>query len=253
MFPTLWLAAGVALAQAPLTNPRVYLDKDGHRATVASVSGTQDRCVLAIRGIAGELDGLVLDCRAERVEPQVTYFITRRGREERAMRTYGDGSAQLGLPGAFTFSEAETKKEDLAALWSKHQAQAAQLAALAKFDRPGEVAAIAKEVNTAVEPLNRACGTQLAVTVDWSAAPDEVFKATRPQDGCLKVITVMQEWCGHWKVVRSTFTEKLATLRCTFGEEDPRFSLEGKSLVMSSNQLTVRLPGAFETWAKEAL
>ena len=93
----LLLGSGIALAEHPLSNPKVYLSKEGFRAVVAQVKApTPDRCVLMVSGPGGELDGLVLDCRAERLDSQFTYFIIRKGRERAALRTQGDGSAGVG-------------------------------------------------------------------------------------------------------------------------------------------------------------
>lgn len=251
----LLLASGIALAEHPLSNPRVYLSQEGFRAVVAQVKApTPDRCVLMVTGAGGELDGLVLDCRAERKDSQFTYFIIRRGRERAAMRTQGDGSAGVGSgAGPLQYSEADSKKENLEVLWAKHEAQAAQLAAITRFDRPAEAAATAREVTAATAPLNGECGTKLTFTLDWSAAPDEVFKDSQPQQGCLKAIALMKEMCQGWRVARSTFAEKLTEVRCTFGLREPAFTLSGGTLTIATNHLTVTMPGALEQYLKEAL
>lgn len=253
MVAALLLTSGLARAEHPLSNAKVYLGPEGLRVVVAMVKG--DQCVLQVLGAQGPFDGLVLDCTAVREDVQTKHFITVRGRRQLAFKTDGQGRAGLSeATGLLTFSDADSKKENLEALWAKHQAQTAQLAAVAKFDRPAEAAAAAKRVKDATEPLNRACGTNLTFTLDWSAASDEVFKSTRPEDGCLKVITSMTEMCGRWKVARSTFGEKLAEVRCTFAEgRDPVTTLEGKTVTMGSNHLTVSLPGAFDKWLVEVL
>jgi hypothetical protein len=258
-FPVaLLLGSGAALAEHPLSDLKVYTSGENVRAVVALVKES-DKCVLMVTGTRTELNGLVLDCRAERMDAQTTYFVIRRGREERAMRTHGDGRAGLaGLPTPFQYSEVETKKENAEALWARHQAQlaAGQLAALTKFDRAAEVAEAAKELATAAEPLNRACGTKLAFKFDWSAASDEVFKSTRAHEGCLKLINTMQDMCGRWKVVRSTFLEKVGEVRCTYKTQPGResvFTLEGKTLTLSSNEEMTSVPGEFEDWVQEAM
>lgn len=250
----LLLSPGVVLAENPLSGPRVYVSKEGLRAVVATLKG--DQCVLMVDGTKTEFDGLVLDCRAERVDAQTTYFVTRRGREERAMRSKGDGALQLsGWSNPLDFSDAESKKENLEALWAKHQAQAAsgQLAVITKFDRAAEAAAASKEVASETEKVNQRCGTRLTVTLDWSSAPDENFKSTRPQEGCLRMMSTMGEMCERWKVVRSTFAERLSEVRCTFGDREPAFTLEGKTLTLSSNHETVSVSGAFDRYIREAL
>jgi hypothetical protein len=214
-----------------------------------------DTCVFQITGMQGLYDGLVQDCTVERADFQTKHFVTIHGRKKLALKADGQGSAGLTETlGLLNFNEAETKKENLDALWAKHQSQAAQLAALVKFDRAEEIAEQAKKVKAASEPLNRTCGTNLTFTVDWSAAPDEMFKSARPEDGCLKIIESMTEMCRRWKVVRSAFAEKVSEVRCTYSDtRDPVMSLQGKTITMGNNDWAVSLPGAFDEWLKEAL
>jgi hypothetical protein len=249
--------AGLALAQHPLSLPKVYLTQDGARAVTAVVKAkTDDRCLLMLTGPFGELDGLVLEARCDREDAQTTYLSMIRGRETKLFRTPGDGTGTLGSSaGKLQYSEPETNKLDLAALWAKHQAQvtSGQLAALSGFDRAAEVASQAKDLADAAEPLNRACGTKLVFTLDWSNAPDDIFKATQPQASCLKIIRSIQEMCEQWKVARTTIAQSLTEVRCTYGEDKPTFTLAGTIVTMTSAEWTVSLPGDFERWIKEAL
>lgn len=250
----LLLGSAAAEAAHPLSNAKVYVTRDGWRAVTASAGG--ERCVVMVSGPQGPLEGLVLDCRAVREDDRTNYFVIIRGREELALRTEGTGRASLSrTQGQFEYSDAESKKEDLAALWATHQAQeaAGKLAAVSGFDRPKETAALAREVADAVEPLNRACATKLTFTLDLAVAPDEVISAGRPHRGCLEAIEVMKDLC-RWKAARAAFAEKLGEVRCTFGaSSEPRFTLTGKSLVVTSTHETVSLPGSLDRYLKEAL
>lgn len=252
MVAALLLASGLALAENPLNNAKVYVGNEGLRVVVALVK--PDTCVFQITGVQGPYDGLVQDCTVERADFQARHFVVLHGRKKLALKTDGQGAGLTEVLGLLTFSDAETKKENLEALWAKHQAQAAQLAALVKFDRAAEAAELAKKVKDASEPLNRTCGTNLNFTLDWSAAPDEMFKSARPDDGCLKIIESMTDMCRKWKVVRTTVAEKVSEVRCTFSaERDPVMSLEGKTITMGNNDWAVKLPGAFDDWLKEVL
>jgi hypothetical protein len=253
MVAALLLASGLALAEHPLSNAKVYVGSEGLRVVVATVKG--DACVLQVTGLPGGLyDGLVQDCTVEHADLQMRHFVTIHGRKKLALKTDGQGAGLTENLGALSFSEAESKKENLEALWAKHQAQAAQLAAIVKFDRAAEAAESAKKVKDAAEPMNRTCGTNLALTLDWSGAPDEKFKLTRPEDSCLKIIESMTDMCRRWKIVRSTFAEKLTEVRCTYSDaHDPVMSIEGKVVTMGSNEWAVTLPGAFDQFLKEVL
>jgi hypothetical protein len=252
----LLITSSLALAEHPLSNPRVFVSTEGFRVVVATVKGNPNTCVLQLTGLRTELDGLVLDCTEERPDSQSRYSIVIRGRKRLALKTDGRGAAGLSeTTGLLSYDEGQTKKEDLDALWARHQAQVAagQLAAITKFDRAAEVAAITKTVNAAAEPIEGACGAKVPVTVDWAAASDEVFKSARAADGCLKVVELMAKMCGRWKVVRQTFAERIGELRCTYGADRPAFTIEGKTLTMASNENTVSLPGAFDSWVRDAL
>ena len=253
MLAALLLASGLAWAEHPLSNPRVYVGPEGLRVVVAMAKS--DACVLQVLGTRGPLDGLVFDCTVERADLQTKHFITLRGRKKLALKADGQGTAGVSeATGLLSFSDTETKKENLEALWAKHQSQAAQLAALAKFDRAAESAELARRVKDATEPLNRACGTKIAFTLDWSAATDELFQASRPEESCLKVISAMTEMCGRYKVARSTFAEKLTEVRCTFAEDrEPVMTLEGTKATIGTNNWTVSLPGAWDKWIVEVL
>lgn len=260
MFRTLGCAllvcSGAALADHPLSKPKVYLGKEGLRGVVAELKSQADRCVVQVTGVSSALEGLVLDCRVVRRDARVGYYVLLRGRERMALGTNGEGAAGLtDVVGLLAYDEAETRKLDLAALWALHEQQvtAGKLEAVSRFDRVQEDAAIAKEVNAAVEPLNKACGTTMRVVVDWSNAPEELFKAAHPETNCIKMVVLMQGMCARWKVVRSTLAQKVSELRCTFGEAKPQFKLEGKTITASSNHETVSLPGAFDFWLQEAL
>ncbi len=254
---TLLVGSGAAIAEHPLSSPKVYLGKDGLRVVTAAVKApSNDRCVMLMTGPPGELEGLVLDCRAERQDAQTTYWIVRKGRELRAMRATGDGFAGLGMPTQLEFSDGESKKENLEALWARHQAQVAsgQLAAFTRFDRQGEELAASQELATASEPLQRACESKLPFTLDWSAASDEIFKSTRANVDCLRAIEVMKEMCLRWKIVRSTFKEKLTEVRCTFdGAKAPRLSVTATTLNVGTNQFTASLPGELDRFLRESL
>ena len=252
----LLLVSGLALAEHPLLNHRVFVSLEGFRAVVASVKGTANGCVLQVTGPGGELDGLVLDCTTVSRDTTTRYSTSIQGRERLIFKTDGQGAAGLAeSTGLLSYSEAETRKEDLAALWARHQAQIAsgQLAAISKFDRVAEVAALTKTIDAAAEPVTRACGSKMKVTLDWALASDEVFKQARPANGCLKVLELMEQMCSRWKIVRTTFSERFGSFRCIYGSDQATFSLEGTSLTMSSSQDTVNLPGGFDHWVRDAL
>ncbi len=251
-FALLWSAA--AFADQPLTDAKVYLSGDGVRAVTASAGG--ERCVLMVSGLEGELDGLVLDCRVRREDGRTSYLVRFHGSEQLALRSEVTGKASLARGEAvLEYSDAESKKEGLAALWAKHQSQqaAGKLAAASEFDRAKEVALRSRELADLMEPLNRACGTKFTVTIDFSAIADEAMISSRAHQGCRLAIETIEGLC-KWKIARATFAEKLSELRCTLGDaRDPAFTLSGKSLVVTYSPETVSMEGSLDRYLKEAL
>ena len=249
----LLLGAGLAVAEHPLSDPKVYLTKEGIRAVVAQVKGADDKGVLLVSAPQSELDGLVLDCRVERLQYWVNYFVVRRGREFLAFQEDGPRKGSLGSTArGLEYSEPETKKVDLEALWARHGQQSGQLATFSRFDRAAEAAVGAKELATRVAPVNRACGTQLKFISDWSAASDEVFKSTDGHSDCIAAAEFMGHLCEQYRVVRLTFAQKLTEVRCTYAEGKQTFNLAGTTLTMTSNKRN-SLPEGLWDFLKEAL
>ena len=213
-------------APALSKNVRVYRAEEGVRVAVARVlPETEAQAVIRITGSDSPLDDVVLLARVETEGDRgSTLKITWHGRSWGVLTTreswWGGNWLELHVPEQKSrnlyYDDAESKKLSSATLASGLERDKAKVLALAAFDRAGERSKHESVLKKASDKVKAACGSPVAMSVDWTSIDDDTLKTRHVGSFCSTPLESLVSLCKAPERAASA-REKIQKATCRFG------------------------------------
>ncbi len=223
------LCAVPARAAAPVEAGKVFSGREGEQVAVVPLTPVESKKVLLqVQGTGSELDGKVLPHEVSESGAYVYYSTELRGRSFSTLvvRSSGGGyrSYTLNLPGqrdgiTVTFDENRTKALKGEQVYALHQKQKADgtLTKMMAFDRKAETAETETSLAEPVKSMNAACGTSVAVAIDWNSIPDELLKSYSISSFCESPVTALEKLCASAEG-KKAIQAQVKEVSCRFGD-----------------------------------
>lgn len=225
---TATLFAITARAAAPelSKNVRVYRAQEGVSIAVAQLLPTTEaKAALRVSGTDTALDDVVLLATVEdQGDRGSTLKITWRGRSWGILTSreswWGGNALELHVPEqksrSLYYDEKESKKVTGTSLASGLERDKAKAAALAGFDRAREQSKHEQALQKASDKVKAACGSAVAMSVDWPSIDDETLKASHIASFCGAPLEGLVSLCKEPQ--RATLVrQKVQKASCSFG------------------------------------
>jgi hypothetical protein len=217
--------SGAAWAQ---NTGKVYTADDGVEVVIVTTS--DGKALVRVTGSGSELDGKV---RQHDLEDggrnRVDYRGRMKGRDYYTVRMR-DGQYTVNLPKRdsvkLKYAEDKTKALKVDQLMNEFQKQTKDgtLANMERFDRKATQAAQEAALKEEVASLNKKCGTQVSMSVDWAAINDEALLKYSVSSFCGNPLGEAARLCESAEG-KAFVTEKIKKASCTFKPTGPDMSL----------------------------
>jgi hypothetical protein len=223
------LEASPARAAAPVEAGKVFSGPEGEQVAVIPLSPVESKkALLHVQGTGSELDGKVLPHDMDDSGDGVNYTTELRGRSFATLIVRSSGGSRrsysLNVPGrrdsiSVSFDDARTRALEAEKVYALHQKQQADgtLTRLMAFDRKAEMAQSEKALAEPVKSMNEACGTSVAVTVDWNSIPDELLKTYSISSYCESPLEALRKLCESAEAKRA-IQAQVKEVSCRFGD-----------------------------------
>ena len=223
------LCAVPARAAAPVEAGKVFSGPEGEQVALVLLSPVESKkALLRVQGTGSELDGKVLPHDVNESGASVHYTTELRGRSFATLvaRSSGGGSRSyiLNVPGRrdsikVSFDDARTRALKGEEVYAQHQKQKADgtLTRMMAFDRKAETAEAEKSLSEPVKAMNAACGTSVAVAIDWNSIPDELLKSYSIASYCESPFTALEKLCASAEG-KKAIQAQVKEVSCRFGE-----------------------------------
>lgn len=215
---------------------KVYKGKEG--ATVAlALSRDNKSALVRVTGLSHALDGKVLLCEQKEWGRNASgcstlidgrkwgIFSTERSR-------WGGEGSYVWLPGMekfpVSFDEKASKKVKGAALLAAYTKlkKSGALAKLQAFKRKEEEQRQERDLESARTSLAKACGKQIAVSIDWSTVTDDDIKKYSIYSFCKDNVGALRSACDKKPAYKAAVAKKVQKAVCKYGKEH-KIRIEG--------------------------
>lgn len=198
---------------------KVYTADDGIEVVV--VPQGDKKALVRVTGSGSELDGKV---RMHDVEDEgggrVAYRGRMRGRDYYTVRVR-DGQYTVNLPKRdsvkLKYSEDKSKALKADQLVAAHQQQTKDgtLPAMERFDRKARLAELDKQLKESLASLNKKCGTQIGMSVEWDAINDDSLLKYSISSFCEHPLNEAARLCESAEG-KAFVTDKIKRASCKF-------------------------------------
>lgn len=217
------LASAAASAQMPVADEgSVYAGPDGIHVELALVEPAS--VLVRLRRTGSVFDGLVALAEVRDNGSDVSYVIDYRGRDWHVVRVrdgYYGREHLLFPPGTrdefrLAYDEEDTEALDTAALAADLADDAAEVEALARFDRDFEEEEEIATVAEAQAAVEAECGVALDVEMRWDTVSDEALKTYAIGSFAATPLDALARWCRSDDILRAVIAEHVRAVTVSF-------------------------------------